>query len=294
MAGLHQTAARTTNPPMPELPEAEHTRLILEQTLLHQTIANATVEEDRIVFDGRAKRWVKSKLQARRVEGVHRKGKYLWLELDSAPHPIIHLGMTGTVRVRGVVPLRLSSSPKEVDESWPPRFTKLLLATKDGDEVAYTNARRLGRILFRNEPVDEKPMSKLGFDPLTEMATQAEFAIRIRRRPKAILKALLLDQTFAAGVGNWIADEVLYQASLDPRRRVNSLSDREVEQLRKKIRHVVQTAVKANARKDRFPKTWLFHHRWGKQPDQTTSRGEPIEYVEISGRTTAWVPSRQR
>ena len=109
-----------------------------------------------------------------------------------------------------------------------------------------------------------------------------------------MLKGLLLDQGFAAGVGNWIADEVLYQAGLDPRRRAGELSDAERARLRLKLRHVVRTAVRADARKDRFPKSWLFHHRWGKNRDARTSRGELIEFLEIGGRTTAWVPSRQR
>ena len=202
--------------------------------------------------------------------------------------------MTGTVRLKGDDPLVLSSSPKEVDRSWPPRFTKLRLVLDDGAEIAFTNARRLGRVLFRESPPDEKPIAKLGFDPWTDMPAERAFAERIGRRKRAVLKSLLLDQGFAAGVGNWIADEVLYQAGLDPRRRVESLSAAEVETLRKKIRHIVATAVKADARKRELPERWLFHRRWGKDPDAKTPDGEPIQFLEIAGRTTAWVPGRQK
>ncbi|MEN0062391.1 MAG: DNA-formamidopyrimidine glycosylase family protein [Myxococcota bacterium] len=279
---------------MPELPEAEHTRGILNRTMVGRRIIHADVADDPIVFDkvpvAQAEEW----LIGREVAAAHRRGKYLWLELSEPPHPVIHLGMTGTVRTKDDEPLQLKSSPKQVDRSWPPRFTKLRLELSDGNEIAYTNARRLGRIFFRADPPRDPPMAKLGFDPLTDMPGPKAFATRIARRSRAVLKALLLDQGFSAGVGNWIADEVLYQAQIDPRRRAGTLTAAEVEQLRKKIRHVVLTAVKADARKEAFPKGWLFHRRWGKNPEATTVDGEPIAFVEIGGRTTAWVPSIQR
>lgn len=279
---------------MPELPEAEHTRGIFERVALGRDVVRAHVEKDEIVFDGRSTRWVRGRLEGRRVVGAHRRGKYLWLELDEGPHPIVHLGMTGTVRTLGDQPLELSSSPDEVDRAWPPRFTKLRLVFDDGAELAFTNARRLGRVLFRDAPREEPPLSKLGFDPLTDMPSLPAMRTILTRRKRAVLKALLLDQKFAAGVGNWIADEVLYQAKLDPRRRVESLSDAETKALHAKIRHVIRVAVKADARKSEFPRTWLFHRRWGKDADAKTHDGKPIEHLEIGGRTTAWVPSVQR
>jgi len=279
---------------VPELPEAEHTRGILERVAVGRGISRVFAAEDEIVFEGRTSRSVVKRLKGRRIVAARRRGKYLWLELDVGPHPILHLGMTGTVRFRGDRPLKLSSSPGAVDRAWPPRFSKLVLSLDDGGELAFTNARRLGRVLFRDAPREEKPISRLGFDPLTDMPSLTRFEARIRRRPKAILKALLLDQTFSAGVGNWIADEVLYQAALDPRRRVASLSAVEIARLRTKIRHVIKTAVRVDARKDAFPKSWLFHHRWGKDAEARTSKGERIEHLEIGGRTTAWVPWRQK
>ncbi len=279
---------------MPELPEAEHTRRVLEHVTVGRRVTSIEAADDPIVFDGVPVDQVESWLVGREVRGVARRGKYVWLELSEAPHLVVHLGMTGQVRTRGDEPLRLESSPKEVDRSWPPRFTKLQFVLSDGGEVAYTNARRLGRLLFRARPEQEPPIAKLGFDPLTDMPGPEAFAARIARRSRAVLKALLLDQGFSAGVGNWIADEVLYQAGIDPRRRVGTLSDVEVERLRQTIQHVVVTAVAADARKDRFPPEWLFHHRWGKRQDASTADGEPIAFVEIGGRTTAWVPSVQR
>jgi len=67
----------------------------------------------------------------------------------------------------------------------------------------------------------------------------------------------------------------------------------ECRRLRSKLGHGIRTAVRVDAEKFRFPRTWLFHHRWGKAADARTSRGEPIEHLEIGGRTTAWVPDVQ-
>ena len=278
---------------MPELPEAEHTRRIFESHAVGRQITHAKIEEDPIVFDKVAPRAVRTALEGRSVQGAHRRGKYLWLSLDQGPHPIFHLGMTGQLRFARDEPLRLESSPKELDRSCPP-LCQAAAGLERWGELAFTNARRLGRVFLRQDPVSEPPISKLGFDPLTDMPPFEAFQARLSRRQRAVLKSLLLDQGFAAGVGNWIADEVLYQAGLDPRRRVGSLSESELNQLWQAIRHVVVTAVEADARKDLFPSAWLFHRRWGKNADARDHEGEPLSFVEIGGRTTAWVPTRQR
>jgi formamidopyrimidine-DNA glycosylase len=103
---------------------------------------------------------------------------------------------------------------------------------------------------------------------------------------------VLLDQTFAAGVGNWIADEVLYQARISPHRRVDSLSDAEADRLRVTLRRVLDVAIRAGADGARFPRTWLFHVRW--ERGVPTPRGERLRHDTIGGRTTAWAPAVQR
>ena len=95
-------------------------------------------------------------------------------------------------------------------------------------------------------------------------------------------------------MGNWIADEVLYQARIDPRRRAQTLSEAEIRRLRGKIGSVVTTAVRARSDSDRYPRTWLFHDRWGRSAVAVAARGEPIRYDTVGGRTTAWVPIVQR
>jgi len=105
---------------------------------------------------------------------------------------------------------------------------------------------------------------------------------------------VLLDQKFLAGVGNWIADEACYQAKLNPHRLGVDLEQKEAKYLVKKTVSVIQKACSVDAEKDRFPRTWLFHNRWGKVEGARTAKGELIQFDAIGGRTTAWVPVRQR
>jgi formamidopyrimidine-DNA glycosylase len=277
---------------VPELPEVERGRRLAENVAGGRRIERVSCAPDEIVYDGVRPARFRAVVEGRRVLEVRRRGKQLWFVLDEGPHPLFHFGMTGHFRVKNEPPLRLASSGRREETGWPPRFTKVRFRFEDGGELAMTNSRRLGRIRLRDDPESEPPISKLGFDPLLSLPPAREFAARMEKR-RVTLKGLLLDQSFAAGVGNWIADEVLYQAGLDPRRRADTLSFEEIRRMRAKLRDIVRRAVAVDGDNRRFPKTWLFHRRWGKAKDARTSRGEPIEHLTVAGRTTAWVPTRQ-
>ena len=279
---------------MPELPEVERERRLAERILTGRRLDAVHAAEDEIVFPESEPAEIEKALTGTTVTGAHRRGKYLWLALDRTPWPLIHFGMTGRLRSPDVEPEPLAStSAGSGDEGvWPPRYTKLRLVADDGSEVAVTNPRRLGRIRLREDPLREPPVSDLGFDPLLDLPGPERFRDLIGRR-RAKLKSLLLDQGFAAGTGNWVADEVLYQARLDPRRRASELSDQEIEALRRALGRVVETAVEADAEKARFPDDWLFHRRWGRDETASSAAGHPVEHLRISGRTTAWVPAVQ-
>lgn len=279
---------------MPELPEVERGRRIAEAVARGRRITAVECAEDPIVFDAVDPEHFESLLTGRRVRRVRRRGKQLWFQLDRPPHPLFHFGMTGAFRVPHLEDLPLVSRPRpDPEEPWPPRFTKIHLRFDDGGELVMTNARRLGRILLREDPEAETPISRLGFDPLLEELPAVEFR-RLARRRRTTMKALLLDQSFAAGVGNWIADEVLYQARIDPRRRADELDDRELERVRRQLHRVIERAVAVDADKRSFPRGWLFHVRWGKDEEARTIDGHRVEFVQLAGRTTAWVPARQR
>jgi formamidopyrimidine-DNA glycosylase len=279
---------------MPELPEVEMARRTAARVAVGRRIVQVRCADDPLVFDGVGPAGVRRALLGRRVRGVRRRGKHFWLELDRRPWLCVHFGMTGGLHTPVARSVRLASSGrKPPPPRWPPRFTKLHLTFDDGGELAIADARRLGRIRLRHDPAAEPPISLLGFDAFADLPSARRVAERLRGRG-APIKAVLLDQSFAAGVGNWIADEVLYQARIDPRRPARSLSEHEIRRLRARIRSVIGTAVRLGTNGDRYPRTWLFHHRWDRHAGALTAREEAIRYETIGGRTTAWVPAVQR
>jgi formamidopyrimidine-DNA glycosylase len=265
---------------VPELPEVETARRRAERALRGRRIAAVAVVRDPIVYDGVAPSRFAAALRGRRVLAVRRKGKHLWMELDRRPFPLFHFGMTGAFELYR-------------DGAERPRFWKVEIATEDGTRLAMTDPRRLGRLRLRRDPEAEDPLARLGFDVLEGLPPAVELAALLVRR-SGPAKAVLLDQSLFAGVGNWIADEVLYQAGIDPRRPASSLAPPEVARLRARLHAIVRRAVAVGADDSRFPRTWLFHDRWGRAEGARTARGERIVHLTIGGRTTAFVPSRQR
>jgi formamidopyrimidine-DNA glycosylase len=210
---------------MPELPEVETSRREVEQAALGRTIKHVHAVNDPIVFEGVPAVTFEQVLQGRKITGSGRWGKHFWLELDQRPWPVFHFGMTGWVHVyRG--------------EENRPKFLKIELVLDDDTRLAYRDPRRLGRIRLRHDPRHEKPISDLGFDPVHHLPSLNFFISELGRR-KSPIKAVLLDQSFSAGVGNWIADEVLYQSRIDPRRHACSLSRAEVQRLRLKLKTII-------------------------------------------------------
>lgn len=292
---------------MPELPEVEAARTLLGEHCTGKRITGVFALEagggpragsfDNIVFDDTAAdaAAVVAGLRGKTLVGVHRKGKQLWLELSSPPHLLGHFGMTGAFVVRGVAAARYKSFKVE-EESWPPRFTKLELVL-DGARVAFCDPRRLGRLRLCADPVHSSPWRDLAPDPMHAPPSAAAVRAALASKGCAV-KALLLDQeALVSGVGNWIADEVLYQAGVHPAAVCRTLSDAQADAIRESLLLVLRTACAVGADSSRFPKEWLFHHRWGK--GKGTARvpgaaGGPITFLTVGGRTSAVVTGRQR
>jgi formamidopyrimidine-DNA glycosylase len=264
---------------LPELPEVEAARKTALRRLKGRRIVAARCPPDSIVLQGVSPKRIENALRGATVVDAGRFGKHLWFELDRKPWPVFHFGMTGGFHY-------LSSKAET------PRFLRLELTLDDGRRFAFTDPRRFGRLRLAHDPRNEPPLSGLGHDPLFGLPRAADLAALLASR-KAPIKALLLDQKAFAGVGNWIADEVLYQAAIRPQRRAADLSRPEVARLRSTLLRIIRRAVAVDADSDRFPPGWLFHRRWGRVSGSTTSSGEPIVHDTVGGRTTAWVPSRQ-
>lgn len=281
----------------------------LRHHLVGKTIAKIVAQDDSSVFGkvGTSGPAFQAALAGKRVVAAGSQGKYFWLQLSAPPHPVMHLGMTGWVHVRGeqTASNRYAEMAAGPDKAaWPPKFWKFHLET-DGDApvcVAFTDARRFGRIRLVDCPGAEirsnSPLVENGPDPVVDRERFTEDYLRAKMKKRHVpVKALLLDQAMISGIGNWVGDEVLYQSELHPEQYSDDFSDAEIARLYKAICYVCDTAVEHLGDSDKFPEDWLFLHRWGKgkkDAAKTLPNGEKITFLQVGGRTSCIVPSRQK
>lgn len=281
---------------MPELAEVETVCRLMRRCLEGSTITRVDVVADPLVFSKHSKRSVEEALSGRIVRAIGRRGKMFWISMKG-PGPTVygHLGMSGWIREVGKDGTRLrghGDAPFD-DEGGRPRFLKLLIEVRSGRGIALTDPRRLGRIWLGEDPDTDSRLKRLGRDAYDDLPTVDELMKMFGRRHIAI-KAVLLDQGAMAGIGNWLADEILYQSKIAPHRIAAELTKSEVSALRRAIESVVGHAVKVGADAKRFPKTWLFEHRWGGARGSQKIGRHAIRRDEVGGRTTAWVPAVQK
>jgi formamidopyrimidine-DNA glycosylase len=264
---------------MPELPEVETWRRLAHRAAVGKKIVKAYADLDLLIYDRNAPSQVAKQLKAKTITGTERRGKRFWLTLSDGYDLYIHFGMTGSLWWL------------EHTDDEEPSHIKLRVHLSDGSRLIYRNMRRIGKIRYLQDARAIPPVSKLGPDPVEESLTLAWMKEKLSAR-KAPIKAVLLDQAVFAGVGNWIADEILYQAKIAPQKRCVELSAEEIKRIRTCMMRILKKGVEVNADASRFPKKWLFHYRWGKKA-KTDAHGDPIQFDQVGGRTTAWVPTRQ-
>jgi formamidopyrimidine-DNA glycosylase len=192
--------------------------------------------------------------------------------------------------------------PEEMDV-WPPKYWKFHLETEDpAVEVAFTDPRRFGRIRLVDCPGESirkySPLVENGPDPVVDTDAFTEEFLRQKMRSRHVpVKALILDQGVISGVGNWVGDEVLFQAKLHPEQYCDDFSDEQIKKLYDAIRYVCQFAVDKLGDSDQFPKDWIFHYRWGKGAKGAAGHlpsGEKLAFLTVGGRTSCYAPDIQK
>ena len=265
---------------MPELPEVETYRRFIHEIAVGQTIAAVRVNDAHVLAQPEDE--LRAALTGRTITGTARLGKNCFLELDDGRVLVLHFGMTGDI----------GAYRAEADA---PRFTRVALHLEDsGLKLAFIDPRKFGRIRVADSVEAHQKAKKLGPDALAISA--AELQSRLGHRRPA-LKPLLLDQGITAGLGNWIVDEVLFQARLHPERPANSLTETEFTALHAAIQLVLTTAIAHEANYRHFPASFLIHAReWdaaahaapGSQAHKFCPRhaGQQIDKYYVGGRAT--------
>lgn len=279
---------------MPELPEVEAARRLMHSYSLGGIISKAFVDNDVKVIDGVTPAALQEALIGKKIVAAHRKGKHMWLELNSGPHISFQFGMSGAIIVKGVKgPLYRNFKVSDENE-FPTSYSKVHLVLDSGTEVAFIDKRRFARVRLLDNPSKVAPISELGLDAYLELPSAKEMVEALKAKKQAV-KALLLDQGYIAGIGNWVADEVLYQSKIHPEQPANSLKEEEVIRLHNVIKEVLEKAVAVDADSEQFPQSWLFHHRWGKgKAAATMADGNQVQHVDVANRSSAFVPAVQK
>jgi formamidopyrimidine-DNA glycosylase len=258
---------------MPELPDVEHYRRFFSEHAAGKTVAG--VRADPTIVRNATPRMLASALKGRRFEEPTRHGKWLTAWTDG-PALLLHFGMTGDLVWSG-------------DEPDRHRHDRLVLEFAEGGELRYRNMRKLGGVWLAHDRAEAVGiLGPLGPDALGLDRRTLERLLTARRGG---VKAALMDQTLVAGIGNILADEILWQANLHPRRRIDSLSPEELSRLVTSIRHVVKESIDYEdvPRK----RNWLSHVR-GTRDAACPRCGTPLARAVVAGRTTYFCPNDQR
>ncbi|MCP4357351.1 MAG: DNA-formamidopyrimidine glycosylase [Chloroflexi bacterium] len=269
---------------MPELPEVETTVRALREPLVGQVITAVWNDwPNHIVTPELGE--LRMRIQGQQIEAINRRGKYLLFNLNEGDTLLIHLKMSG----------HLAVSPSDAP---PDKYVHTIFFLADGRELRFRDMRKFGRVYLVSDP--QQIVGKLGPEPLEPTFTVALLTERLDGR-RRVLKPLLLDQTFIAGVGNIYADEALFYAGLHPTRKSNSLSQAEIAALHQAIQKVLHLGIaregasitlytKPDGSKGDMQNAVAVFRRTG-NPCYTC--GTPIERIVLGGRSTHYCPHCQ-
>jgi formamidopyrimidine-DNA glycosylase len=272
---------------MPELPEVETVRARLAPILAGRRFDSVEITDSRLVRPYEPAE-VAAELTGERVAAVERRGKYVVVRFESGRVLLIHLRMTGS--------LRLSEGSLAED---PHR--RAVIRLDNGSDVSYRDVRRFGTWLLL-EPGELEPYlsTHLGDEPLEALFTAARLGDRLAKR-RAPVKAALLDQRTLAGMGNIYVDEALWRARIHPLRPAETLDRNELRRLHRGIRAALEAGIARQGSTLRdyalpdgtsgtMQKEFKVYGRAGEPCDRC---GTPIAKTRVAGRGTWFCPTCQ-
>jgi formamidopyrimidine-DNA glycosylase len=228
---------------------------------------------------------LRKKLTGAKLLASKAHGKQMAFQFSGGVWLGIHLGMTGELRV-------------EAPDFKPEKHDHLVLFQRER-ALVFSDARMFGRVLFFAGDGEPDWWRDLLPEILSREFTAGYLTERLQRHRSLPLKAALLIQETFPGIGNWMADEILWQAHLNPRTKSGGLTSGQLKELWRVTRFVTQRAIETVAKDTDAcdfgdpPKNFLFHVRWRAGGHCPRCKG-PLYHETIGGRTTAWCPECQR
>ena len=202
---------------MPELPEVDSYRTGLDKMIKGWKLKGGRSIWQKACIDDF------SIVENQKIKGFDRRGKYLIINL-SRNYIIIHLRMTGRIDI-GLE---------------TPKYTTVEFDFENGQKMCLVDYRKFGRVWIVDNP--SIIVNHLGIEPLSSKFTLKKFNELIEKRSGTI-KPLLLNQAFIAGIGNYLADEILFRSSIHPLRKANTLKDKEIKNLYNSIKFIIKKSL---------------------------------------------------
>lgn len=288
---------------MPELPEVETLKLGLKKYLVGHKIEDIEVSVPKI-FQGSAKQIIGAK-----VTGIKRIGKGLIIELDNDFDLVVHLKMTGQLIFRDSSTSNITISQK-AGGIVPGKHSHVIFTLDKGAKLYFNDLRRFGYIkVIKKDDAKALPFFKeMGPEPPVAKAMEGQAVLtpekfeEIMLRSNIIIKSLLMDQKKIGGIGNIYANEALFMAGVDPRRKASSLSKEEIEKLYEAILKVLKKGLKYGGSSDEnfvnvlgqdgeYQQHFLAY---GQEKKKCSVCGSTIEKIQLGNRGTYFCPAHQR
>ncbi|HEU4406832.1 MAG TPA: DNA-formamidopyrimidine glycosylase family protein [Polyangiaceae bacterium] len=266
-------------PPMPELAEVEHARRLWDVGLGRRVHEVTIRSPGSRVFRGADVDELSAALGGRALHSSAAKGKQMAFRFGpgGAAWLGLHLGMSGRLLV-------------EAADYEPAKHDHLVLR-QAGRSLVFSDPRHFGRVRF-HQGGEPSWWASIAPSVLGDEFDAASVIAFLGRRRRAPLKAVLLMQERFPGVGNWMADEILWRARMHPATPAGSLDQRGATALWRAVRRVARLAVDTIDDAWNYPSSWLFAQRW--RPGGRCPRcGEALSRAAIGGRTTCWCPRCQ-
>lgn len=256
---------------MPELPSVEIFKRYFDSTSLKQEIQSVEVNNPEILINTSPKE-LENILVEQEFNGSKRYGKYLFSHLNNDYFLILHFGMTGYL---------------EYDKSCDNPYIRLSIAFKVGN-LNFIDARKFGKIGLTTDVEQFIKDKNLGPDAL-EISCKT-FIEKFRRR-KGLIKPLLMNQNFIAGIGNLYADEILYQSYIHPMSKADKLNEDKLKKIYQEMIRVLKKAIDYEDKTFSLPSNFLLPHRHQKGE---CPQGGPLKVIKVGGRTTYYCAKRQK
>jgi formamidopyrimidine-DNA glycosylase len=265
-------------PEMPELAEVEWYRKQWNAGLSHD-ITDIRLHAQKRIFRGTDTRALRRELIGQQLLRSFTRGKQILFEFSGDNSLGLHLGMTGKIRA-------------DDTKFRPAKHDHLVLYQRDR-ALVFTDSRQFGRVRFHHGK-DAADWWKADIPEINSPEFDRKFVDQfLNRHGKAPIKAVLLMQRGFPGIGNWMADEILWRAKIHPATPTGKLATRKRENLFRETKFVVKESLRTLGQDfSDPPRNWLIHQRW-KKGGTCPKHGTKLRRATIGGRTTAWCPKCQ-